>query len=128
MDDDAGRAVGLLDSLRKLAATLVATLQTRLEIVATDIEEEKARFARLALLAALVGFCAALAVNLAVLFLVVLFWDTNRLLAIGVLAGVFAVAGAGAGLALRTAVAGRPRLLSATIAELRKDRRNLEGG
>jgi uncharacterized membrane protein YqjE len=128
MGDDAGRAVGLLDSLRRLAATLVATLQTRLEIVATEVEEEKARLARIAVLAALAGFCLALAVNLAVLFLVVLFWDTNRLLAIGVLAGVFAAAGLALGLALRSAVAQRPRLLSATIAELRKDRKNLEGG
>ena len=60
------------------------------------------------------------------LFLVVLFWDTNRLLAIGVLAGVFAAAAAALGLAARSAVARRPRLLSATLAELRKDRQELE--
>jgi uncharacterized membrane protein YqjE len=126
MDDEAGRAVGVLDSLRKLGRTLLATLQTRLEIVATEIEEEKARLARIAVLAALAGFCLALAVNLAVLFLVVLFWDTNRLLAIGVLAGVFSAGAVALGLALRSALARRPRLLSATLAELRKDRKELE--
>jgi uncharacterized membrane protein YqjE len=127
MADEAGRAIGLLDSLRKLATTLVATLQTRIEIVATEIEEEKARLARIAVLAALAGFCLALAVNLAVLFLVVMFWDTNRLLAIGALAGVFAAAAIALGLALRSALTKRPRLLSATLAELRKDRSRLEG-
>ena len=127
MNDEAGRAVGLLDSLRKLAGTLVAALQTRLELVATEIEEEKARLARIAVLAALAGFCLALAVNLAVLFLVVVFWDTDRLLAIGVLAGVFAAGAVALGLALRSAVAQRPRLLSATLAELRKDRKRLDG-
>jgi uncharacterized membrane protein YqjE len=125
MADEAGRAVGVLDSLRKLGGTLLGTLQTRLELVATEIEEEKARFARIAALAALAGFCLALAVNLAVLFLVVLFWDTDRLLAIGVLAGVFAAGAAALGLALRNAVTKRPRLLSATLAELRKDREEL---
>jgi uncharacterized membrane protein YqjE len=127
MSDEAGRAGGLLDSLRKLAATGVAALHTRLEIVATEIEEEKTRLARIAVLAALAGFCVALAVNLAVLFLVVLFWDTNRLLAIGVLAGVFAASGAALGVLLRNAITRRPRLLSATLAELRKDRKELAG-
>ena len=127
MSDEAGRGGGVLDSLRKVAATLLATLQTRLEIVATEIEEEKARLARIAALAALAGFCLALAVNLAVLFLVVAFWDTDRLLAIGVLAGVFAAAAVALGVAARVAVARRPRLLSATLAELRKDRKELEG-
>jgi uncharacterized membrane protein YqjE len=125
MTDEAGRAVGVLDSLRKLGATLLGTLQTRLELVATEIEEEKARVARIAALAALAGFCLALAVNLAVLFLVVLFWDTDRLLAIGVLAGVFAAGAAALGWVLRNNLAKRPRLLSATLAELRKDREEL---
>ena len=127
MNDEAGRAVGVLDSLRKLAGSLVGALQTRLELVATDFEEEKAWVARITVLAALAGFCLALAINLAVLFLVVVFWDTNRLLAIGVIAGVFAAAALALVLALRSAVTKRPRLLSATLAELRKDRKGLEG-
>lgn len=122
MSDEAGRAVGVLDSLRSLAATLIAVVQTRLELVATDIEEERAWIARMAILAALAGFCLALAINLIVLFLVVLFWDANRLLAIGVLAGVFAAFAAGLALAARSTAARRPRLFSATLAELRKDR------
>ncbi len=125
MSDDAGRAVGVLDSLRRLAGTLLAAVQTRLELVATDIEEERAWIARMAILAALAGFCLALAVNLAVLFLVVLFWDSNRLLAIGALAGVFAALALALGLAARSTAARRPRLFSATLAELRKDRDNV---
>jgi uncharacterized membrane protein YqjE len=125
MSDDAGRAAGVLDSLRRLAGTLLAALQTRLELVATDIEEERAWIARMAILAALAGFCLALAVNLVVLFLVVLFWDSNRLLAIGALAGVFAALALALGLAARGTAARRPRLFSATLAELRKDREDV---
>jgi uncharacterized membrane protein YqjE len=127
MSDEAGRAVGVLDSLRRLAGTLIGAVQTRLELVATDIEEERAWIARMAILAALAGFCLALAINLAVLFLVVLFWDANRLLAIGVLAGVFAAFAVGLGIATRTAATRRPRLFSATLAELRKDRDDARG-
>ncbi len=125
MSDDAGRAVGVLDSLRRLAGTLIAAVQTRLELVATDIEEERAWIARMAVLAALAGFCLALAVNLVVLFLVVLFWDTNRLLAIGALAGLFAALALALGVAARRTAARRPRLFSATLAELRKDREDV---
>jgi uncharacterized membrane protein YqjE len=125
MAEEAGH--GLLDSLRKVATTLLAIVQTRLEIVANEIDEARARLARIAVLAVVAGFCAGVAVNLLVLLLVVVFWDTNRLLAIGVLAGVFGAAAIIACLMLWWAMARRPRLLSATLAELRKDRATLEG-
>src|SRR6266849_5348898 len=93
MTEEAGRAEGLLDSLRNLAKTFVALLQTRLEIFASEIDEGRARLAKIAVLAAVAAFCLGLAVVLLVFFLVMLFWDTNRLLAIGVLTGVFAAGG-----------------------------------
>ena len=127
MTEEAGRSEGLLDSLRNLARTFIAIVQTRIEIFASEIDEERARLARIAVLAAVAALCIALAVVLLVFFLVVLFWDTNRLLAIGVLAGVFAVGGTAAGLGLRAAISKRPKFLSATLAELRKDRTRLEG-
>jgi uncharacterized membrane protein YqjE len=127
MAEEAGRTAGLLESLRNLARTFVAILQSRLDIVASDIDEARARLARIVVLAAVAGFCLGLALILLVFFLVVMFWDTDRLLAIGVLAGVFAAGGIAACLMLRAANARRPRFLSATFAELRKDRTKLEG-
>ena len=117
----------MLDSLRNLARTFLAIVQTRIEIFASEIDEERARLARIAVLAAIAALCIALAVILSVFFLVVLFWDTNRLLAIGVLAGVFAICGTAACLGLRAAISQRPKFLSTTLAELRKDRTRLEG-
>jgi uncharacterized membrane protein YqjE len=125
MTEEAGRAEGLLDSLRSLAQTFVALLQTRLEIVASEIDEGRTRLARIAVLAALAAFCLGLAVVLLVFFLVVLFWDTNRLLAIGVLTGVFTAGAIAAGLALRLEIVRRPKFLSATLEELRKDAKKL---
>ena len=127
MAEEARRTEGLLDSLRGLARTFVAVLQTRLEIFASEIDEQRALLARIAVLAAIAAFCLGLAVILLVLLIVVLFWDTYRLPAIGILAGVFAAAGIAACLMLWSALARRPKLLSATLAELRKDRTKLEG-
>jgi len=127
MAEETGRAESLLESLRNLARTFLAIVQTRLEIFASEIDEQRALLARIAVLAGVAAFCLGLAVILLVLFVVVLFWDTNRLLAIGVLAGVFAAGGIVACVVLRTAIARRPKLLAATLAELRKDRTKLEG-
>jgi len=127
MAEESGRAESLLESLRNLARTFLAIVQTRLEIFASEIDEQRALLARIAVLSAIAAFCLGLAVILVVLFIVVLFWDTNRLLAIGVLAGVFAAGGIAACLMLAAVIARRPKLLAATLAELRKDRTKLEG-
>ena len=126
MAEETGHSEGLLESLRSLAMTFLAIVQTRLEIFASELDEQRALLGRIAVLAAVAAFCLGLAVILLVLFVVVLFWDTDRLLAIGVLAGVLAAGGITALMMLQAAVRRRPKLLSATLAELRKDRVKLE--
>jgi uncharacterized membrane protein YqjE len=126
MTEESGRAEGLFESMRNLAKTFLAVLQTRLEIFASEIDEQRTLLARIAVLSGIAAFCLGLAVILLVLFVAVLFWDTNRLLAIGAMAGVFATGGIVACLMLRSAITGRPKLLAATLAELRKDRTKLE--
>jgi len=126
MSEETGHTESLLGSLRDLAKTFVALVQTRIEIFANDIDEERARLARVVVLAVVAAFCLGLAVVLLVLFVVVVFWDTNRLLAIGVIAGVFALGALAALVALRSAVRERPKFLSATLAELHKDEKGLE--
>ena len=126
MTEEPGRAEGLFESLRNLAKTFLAVFQTRLEIFASELDEQRALLARIAVLSGIAAFCLGLAVILLVLFVAVLFWDTNRLLAIGGMAGIFAAGGIVACLMLRSAITRRPKLLAATLAELRKDRAKLE--
>src|SRR6266480_3202682 len=52
MTEETGRAEGLFESLRNLAKTFLAVVQTRIEIFASEIDEERARLARIAVLAA----------------------------------------------------------------------------
>ena len=126
MQEEPGHTESLLDSLRNLAKTFIALVQTRIEIFASEIDEERTRLARIVVLAVTALFCIGLAVVLFVLLVAVVFWEENRLLAIGVLAGLFAVGGFAALLFLRSETRRRPRFLAATLAELRKDQKELD--
>lgn len=125
MSEEAGHTESLLGSLRDLAQTFVSLVQTRIEIFANEFDEERLRLARVVVLAVVAAFCLGLAVVLLVLLVVVVFWDTNRLLAIGVIAAVFALGALAALVALRAAVRQRPKFLSTTLAELHKDKEEL---
>jgi len=125
MSAEAGRGSGLLDSLRRAGSTLVEIVYTRLELLVTELEEERLRIAHALWLAAISAFCLATSIMLVVLFIVVLFWDTNRLLVIGVLACGFGVAGVSVLLALRRLVTERKRLFAQSLAELHVDRDQL---
>jgi len=126
MSEDTSHTEGLLESLRNLAGTFLALVQTRIEIFASELDEERTRLARIVMLAVIAAFCLGLALVLFVLLIVVVFWDSNRLLAIGVIAGLFALGALAALLALRSAVRQQPKFLAATLAELRKDRKELD--
>lgn len=121
MSGDEKRPEPLLASIRTLARNLLAVLQTRLELLATEFDEERARIAEFAVMAAVAAVCFSFAAFLVVLFIVVLFWDSHRLVAIGVLAAGFAGAGAYVLHTLKRRAAERPALFSASIDELRKD-------
>jgi uncharacterized membrane protein YqjE len=127
MTEESGHSAGLLGSLRDLAKTVLAVIQTRLEIFASEIDEQRALLARVAVLSGIAAFCLGLGVILLVLLVAVLFWDTHRLLAIGAMAAFFVAGGIAAGLMLVATIRRRPKLLAATLAELRKDRSKLEG-
>lgn len=116
---------GLLESVKTLAGTLLAMGQTRLELLSNELEEERAWLTAMLVWTLIALFCATLAVVLATLLVVVIFWDTYRLLAIGIMTGLF-IAGAGfAWGVVRKMSRSKPRLFSASLAELSKDREQL---
>ena len=126
MREEAGRPPGLLASLRSLGSTALEIVYTRIELVAVELDEERARLGATLALALAAVFCLALGVLLAVLFLVVLFWDTHRLAVLGLLSAAFLAAGTVALFGIRRRLAQRPRLFSRTLEELARDRRELE--
>ena len=123
MSQEAGapRPPGLVDSLSRLGRSALALLRTRLEILGTEIEEERIRFAGLALAVAAIAFCLQMAVLLFVAFLVVLLWETHRLASLGTFAAFFLVAGVVGVLVLKRRLARRPKLFASSLGELMKD-------
>jgi uncharacterized membrane protein YqjE len=117
---------GLFDSLRRLVDTAVEILQLRLQLLGSELEQEKLRLVEALVQAAIGLVMLALALVLALGFVVLLFWEGYRLPAIGVLTLVF---GAGGVWLLRRALdkargpEGGPFALS--LAELRRDREGL---
>ena len=118
---------GLLHSIKHLAQTLLGAAQTRLEILATEIEEERARLEQMLLVALAAAFCAVMGVVLCIALIVIYYWDTHRLAAVGVLATVFLGSGALLGWLLRDKARARPKPFAATRGELAKDRDMLRG-
>jgi len=110
-----------------LVATATATLQTRLELFAVELQEEKARLLGLVLYGAVALILLAIGIVFLALFLTVLLWDSNRLLALGVFTALF-LAGGGLALTLALRLArSESRLFAASLAELERDRADLEG-
>lgn len=113
---------GLIDSLRSFMASWVAVVKTRVEIVSTELEEQREWMQRILLLALATLFCVSLGLILLTLLVVVLFWDTDgRLWVLGGFALLYLGGGAGLGLLLRHKLKTKPRIFASTAAELGKD-------
>lgn len=114
-------AEGLAASAKRLLAGAVGILQTRLQLLSSELEEEGVRILQVLLLGAIALVCFAMALVLGSLLVVVLFWDTHRVAAILVLAGLYAGGGLLAVLSLKARARARSRLFAGSLAELRKD-------
>ena len=125
-EDNLNHSKGLLASLSALATTLVAMIHTRLDLLSTDIEEEREHLLSLVALSLIALFCLMVGVVLMTVLLIVALWETYRLLAIGSLAGVFLTAGLVAWYLVKRKAKAKPRLFLASLLELRKDRQKLD--
>ena len=73
----------MLGSVRELARNLLSFAETRARIAATEFEEQVARLAEILVWAAVALFFSGVAVVFIAILIVLLFWDSNRLLAAG---------------------------------------------
>ena len=114
---------GIIESVRSFLASWVAVLKTRVEILSTEIEEQREWLEKVMLLAVAALFCLSLGIILLTLFVVVLFWDnyTHRLWVLGGFSVLYLGGGIGLWLWLRQKMRTKPRIFSSTAAELGKD-------
>lgn len=120
-----GAAGGLFESLKGLSSSLAGFVQTRLELLSTDIAEERAHLTTLLLLGLVSLFCLGVGIVLVAILIAVFFWDTHRLAALGGMAGFFLFACAALAWLAAHKARIKPRLFAASIAELAKDRERL---
>jgi uncharacterized membrane protein YqjE len=118
--------LSLLSSVRAVLAGLVEIGHTRLQLAGTELEEERLRIAQLLLYATAALFFLGLGLVLLAFWLVLVFWDTHRLLVLGVEAGVVLGIGATFAGVWRHKVRTKPRFLGATLTELQRDRDALQ--
>lgn len=117
---------GLLSSLKNLTVSLIAIVHTRLELISTDLEEGRERFISLLALAFISLFSLCFGAVLLTILVVVIFWDTHRLLVMGSLTGLFIVAGAVIGAVVVRRLKLMPRMFEASLSELIKDHQELD--
>lgn len=114
-------------AVRRIGANVLDLARTRLELAAIELQEGAHRlfgYLAWAVAAAVLGLYA---LGLVILFVLVLFWDTHRLAAVGGMAVLFILGTVFAAMKLRAGLAQRPPMLPATLAELRKDAAALKG-
>jgi uncharacterized membrane protein YqjE len=119
------REGGLLGTIKKLVSTLVAVIQTRLELLKNEVKEEGLRLTRLALVAALAVFFFVLGIIFLTLLVIVFFWDSHRILVVGGFAALYLSLAAAFGWMVNERARERSRLFEASLRELAKDRERL---
>jgi uncharacterized membrane protein YqjE len=122
------QSAGLMESIKRLASTLIAIVSTRLELLANELQEERLHLTQMLLLSLFALFCFGMGVLLLTIFIVVLFWDDHLLAVLGGLCSLFFVLGILMALLLRNKAQSKPKLFSDSLAELTKDREHLGAG
>lgn len=102
--------------------TLLSIVQTRLELLSTELEEERVRIGQLLLYGAIAFFFFGMSILLLTVFIVVAFWDNHLLLVLVGLVVLFFFAGLFAWFAFRQVARKRLRIFSSSLDELAEDR------
>ena len=110
------------DAAARVADSALALMRTRAELAAVEFAEERERLKRSAMMLAGAVFMLSFTLLGVAAWIVVYYWDTNRLEAIAAVTLGFAAIGAGLlwGNSVRSREAPAP--FSATLAEFEKDR------
>jgi len=119
-------SIGLFESLKALTATLVTIVHTRLELLSTDLEEDRERLMSLVMMSLIALFSLLIGAVLVTITLVVAFWDSYRVLALASVSGVFIIVGVATWLAAVRQAKKKPKMFVSSLLELIKDRQQLD--
>lgn len=117
---------GLMESLTVFATTLVSIAHTRLELLSNDVEEYRAHFFSILILLLTAIFFITIGSVLMIVLLVFVLWDSHRLVTLFLLAGGFLIVGSLVWCFVKHKIKTTPKLFSASLLELAKDRQDLD--
>jgi hypothetical protein len=115
----------LLSSIKGLASTVASIAQTRLELLSLDVQIARSKFICLLVMIISALFFLFFGLVMLALFIVIYSWETDRMLALGLLTGAFLSVGVILALLITQSLRKMPRLFEASITELEKDREAL---
>ena len=114
-------AEGLLGSLKSLSSLVVAIVHNRLNLLSTDLEIARERTVSVLMMVLVALFCLCFGALLLALFVVVIFWDTHRLIALASVTGLFLLIGGLYLWRVLRALKRMPATFEASLTELAKD-------
>ena len=112
----------LAESLHGIVDAGLQTAQTRLELLAVELQEETLRLTGLALNTVVAGLLLGFGLVFLMVFLTVLFWEEHRLLALGISTAVCIGGGLIAASNAARAFRSGTKLFSASLAERARHR------
>lgn len=116
----------LLSSIKGLVATGASIAQTRLELLSVDVQIARSKFICLLIMIVSALFFLFFGLVMLALFIVIYSWETDRMMALGLLTGAFLSVGAILAVLILQSLRNMPRLFEASIAEFAKDREELK--
>jgi uncharacterized membrane protein YqjE len=112
-------------SIKNLGSTAIQLIETRLELFSSDIQIGWQRLLSVLVLVIVGLFSILFGLVLLAILIVVLYWDTHRVLVLSVMTGSFLSIGVVLVLIVRHQLNTMPKLFEASLGELAKDRDHL---
>jgi uncharacterized membrane protein YqjE len=115
----------LLSSIKSLVSTGASIAQTRLELISVDVQIARTQLIRLLVMIMSALFFLFFGLVMMALFIVIYSWESDRMMALGLLTGAFLSIGLILAALIMQSLRTMPKLFEASIAELAKDREAL---
>ena len=112
----------LLSSIKNLVSTGTSIAQTRLELISVDVQIARSKLIGLLVMIVSALFFLFFGLVMLALFIVIYSWESDRMMALGLLTGAFLAVGLILALLIMQSLRTMPKLFEASIAELAKDR------
>ena len=115
----------LLSSIKNLTSTGASIAQSRLELLSVDVQIARNKFISLLIMIVSALFFLFFGLVMLALLIVIYSWESDRMLALGLLTSAFIGVGLILGFLIVQSLRNMPKLFEASIAELAKDKAEL---